>query len=338
MILVEATSLRKYFPLRASIFSTDRRAVHALDGVSLAIEEGETMGLVGESGCGKTTLGRTLIGLEEPTSGTVQFKGRSIFELDQSEMRELRGQMQIVFQNPFASLNPRKTIRQTLLQPYLLHKRADGGDMDRTAREESVLELLDMVGLTPAQTYMNRYPHEFSGGQRQRVVIARAMALHPKLVIADEPVSSLDVSMKAQITNLMLHLQRQFKMTYLFITHDLAVLRSVATRVAVMYLGKIVELAENDELYKHPLHPYTEAILSATPVANPRLALSRKRIILKGDVPSPIQPPLGCKFHTRCPYVRTECAKLEPELDKVSAGHFVACTFVKEIEAIRAQM
>lgn len=322
--LVEVEGLKKYFPMREGIFAKEKDVVRAVDEVSFTIDEGETLALVGESGCGKTTLGRLLLRLLEPTSGTVRFQGANIFELDRKVMQELRREMQIIFQDPIASLNPRKTVRHILSQPYTLHD-----TVGRDELETKVFELLELVGLTPPHLYVDRYPQEFSGGQRQRIGIARAMALRPRFIVADEPVSALDVSVRAQILNLMSSLQEKFGLTYLFTTHDLAVVRSVSRRVAVMYLGKFVELAEVNELYNCPLHPYTKALFSATPVPDPKRTRSRRKIILAGDVPSPINPPAGCRFNTRCTHAREICKKTDPPLEELRDGHLVACHLVR---------
>jgi oligopeptide/dipeptide ABC transporter ATP-binding protein len=290
--------------------------------VSLIIRSGETMGLVGESGCGKTTFGRAILRLEEPTAGEVIFKGRNLLACDSKEMRGLRKQMQIIFQDPFSSLNPRKTIAQIIGEPLLVH-----GMKNRKQREERVLYLLDVVGLRPEQ--MRRYPHMFSGGQRQRIGVARALALNPELIVCDEAVSALDVSIQAQVLNLLKDLQQEFGLTYLFISHDLHVVEHISDRVAVMYLGKIVELAPSKKLYEKPLHPYSQALLSASPMPDPKR--KHKRIILKGDVPSPIDPPSGCRFHTRCIYVRELCSRKEPALRDIESRHFAACHFAGEV-------
>lgn len=319
--LVEARNLVKYYPIRGGVFLKEVAAVKAVDDVSLTIRSGETMGLVGESGCGKTTFGRAILRLEEPTAGEVIFKGRNLLACDAKEMRALRKQMQIIFQDPFSSLNPRKTIAQIIGEPLLVH-----GMKNRKQREERVLYLLDVVGLRPEQ--MRRYPHMFSGGQRQRIGVARALALNPELIVCDEAVSALDVSIQAQVLNLLKDLQQEFGLTYLFISHDLHVVEHISDRVAVMYLGKIVELAPSKELYKKPLHPYSQALLSASPMPDPKR--KHKRIILKGDVPSPIDPPSGCRFHTRCIYARDLCSRKEPALREIESYHYAACHFAGE--------
>jgi oligopeptide transport system ATP-binding protein len=303
------------------VFLKEVAAVKAVDDVSLTIRSGETMGLVGESGCGKTTFGRAILRLEEPTAGEVIFKGRNLLACDAKEMRALRKQMQIIFQDPFSSLNPRKTIAQIIGEPLLVH-----GMKNRKQREERVLYLLDVVGLRPEQ--MRRYPHMFSGGQRQRIGVARALALNPELIVCDEAVSALDVSIQAQVLNLLKDLQQEFGLTYLFISHDLHVVEHISDRVAVMYLGKIVEMAPSKDLYKRPLHPYSQALLSASPMPDPKR--KHKRIILKGDVPSPIDPPSGCRFHTRCIYARDLCSREEPALREIESRHYAACHFAGE--------
>ena len=320
--LVETRNLVKYYPIRGGVFLKEVAAVKAVDDVSLTIRSGETMGLVGESGCGKTTFGRAILRLEEPTAGEVIFKGRNLLACDPKEMRGLRKQMQIIFQDPFSSLNPRKTIAQIIGEPLLVH-----GMKNRKQREERVLYLLDVVGLRPEQ--MRRYPHMFSGGQRQRIGVARALALNPELIVCDEAVSALDVSIQAQVLNLLKDLQQEFGLTYLFISHDLHVVEHISDRVAVMYLGKIVELAPSKDLYKRPLHPYSQALLSASPMPDPKR--KHKRIILKGDVPSPIDPPSGCRFHTRCIYARDLCSRKEPALREIESRHMAACHFAGEV-------
>jgi peptide/nickel transport system ATP-binding protein len=309
--LVRVSSLYKYFPVEGS-----SDVVRAVDGVSFEILRGETLGLVGESGCGKSTVGRSLLRLIEPTKGSVEFEGQDVLKLKNSQMRALRREMQIIFQDPYASLNPRMKIGDIIAEPLIIH-----GMGSRDERRGRVADLLKRVGLDP--NYSGRYPHEFSGGQRQRIGIARALALNPKLIVADEPVSALDVSVQAQVVNLLQDLQQEFGLTYLFISHGLAVVEHISTRVAVMYLGRIVEVATSLKLYANPLHPYTRALLSAIPVPDPNL--KRDRIILSGDVPTPINPPSGCRFRTRCPLAIDECAKIDPDLREVSSGHVVAC-------------
>ena len=322
-VLLEAVHIVKHFPIKGGVFLKEIAAVKAVDGVSLAIKEGETVGLVGESGCGKTTFGRAILRLEEPTSGEIYFEGQSILDYDKKKMQALRKKMQIIFQDPFSSLNPRKTVAHIIGEPLLVH-----GMHSRTKREERVLELLTVVGLR--KEHMRRYPHQFSGGQRQRIGVARALALNPRLIVCDEAVSALDVSIQAQVINLLKDLQDDFGLTYLFISHDLSVVEHVSDRVAVMYLGKIVEFAPSKILYKKPLHPYTQALLSAVPIPDPALKRSA-RIILKGDVPSPIDPPSGCRFHPRCLYAKETCSRSEPELKEIDADHFAACLSAGQI-------
>ena len=322
-ILLEAKNIVKHFPIKGGVFLKEIAAVKAVDGVSLTIEEGETVGLVGESGCGKTTFGRAILRLEEPTSGEVFFEGQNILSYDKKRMQALREKMQIIFQDPFSSLNPRKTVSHIVGEPLLIQ-----GVRSRRKREERVLELLSVVGLR--KEHMRRYPHQFSGGQRQRIGVARALALNPKLVVCDEAVSALDVSIQAQVINLLKDLQDDFGLTYLFISHDLSVVKHVSDRVAVMYLGKIVEFAPSAALYRKPLHPYTQALLSAVPVPDPTRE-SKERIILKGDVPSPIDPPTGCSFHPRCLFAKDVCSKKEPQFREIEDKHFVACFFAGQL-------
>jgi len=317
--LLRVTNLTKYFPTEKGFFKRRRQFLKAVDNVSFEVNKGDNLALVGESGCGKTTTARLILRLLDPTSGSVHFAGKDIFRLSDEEMGLLRPQMQLVCQDPYASLNPRKTIRKILSKPFKLHT-----DMSSDEIEDRVLRLLEMVGLSPPDLFVDRHPHEFSGGQRQRICIARAIALDPPFVVADEPVSALDVSVRAQILNLLKDLQARLGITYLFITHDLAVVRSVCNRVAVMYLGKLVEVREVSGLFKDPLHPYTEALLSATPIPDPERSRSRERTILRGDVPSPIDPPSGCRFHTRCPLAVDKCKSLEPALCERDGG-LIAC-------------
>jgi len=317
--LLEVTDLVKHFPIKSGIV-VDREVgrVRAVDGVSLTINEGETLGLVGESGCGKSTLCRTILQLTAPTSGSVRFAGEELVGRSRRQLRPIRRQIQMIFQDPYASLNPRKRIGQIIGEPLELHGLASGRDVGRR-----VQELLDRVGLAPE--HRDRYPHEFSGGQRQRIGIARALALQPKLIIADEPVSALDVSVQAQIVNLLKDLQDEIGLSYLFVAHDLGVVRHVSDRVAVMYLGRIVESAFATDLYQHPLHPYSNALLSAVPIPDPKLNCERERLVLEGDPPSPIDPPSGCHFHTRCPWMTDVCETDDPELRELEADHRAAC-------------
>ena len=317
--MVEVRNLKKHFPIRKGILSRIAGQVQAVDGISFSIAKGEILGLVGESGCGKTTAGRLIVKLLEPTAGEILFEGQNIASVAGSALRALRRNMQIIFQDPYASLNPRMTVGEIIGEPLLIHGIAHGQEI-----EERVTHLLETVGMEPF--YATRYPHEFSGGQRQRIGIARALALNPKLIVCDEPVSALDVSIQAQVINLLEDLQAQFKLTYLFIAHDLSVVKHISNRVAVMYLGKIVETARTQELFRQPLHPYTEALLSAVPIPDP--TIERKQIVLKGDVPSPINPPSGCHFRTRCPYAEEICRAEEPPLLDLSSDHWVACHVV----------
>ncbi len=316
--LLRVNNLVKNFSVRGGILSREIDKVHAVDGVSFELNAGETLGLVGESGCGKSTTGRCILRLIEPTSGEVWFEGRNTVELNRRDLRALARDMQIIFQDPYASLNPRMTVGAIIGEALTIHKLA----RTRQEYEDRIVELLETVGLSAA--HMRRYPHEFSGGQRQRIGIARALAVSPKLIVCDEPVSALDVSIQAQVVNLLQDLQEKFSLTYIFIAHDLSVVQHISTRVAVMYLGRIVEIAPADELYDNPLHPYTEALLSAVPIPDP--TVKRQRIMLKGDVPSPIRPPTGCHFHTRCPIRELPlCSTEKPELKQTSQGHWVRC-------------
>jgi oligopeptide transport system ATP-binding protein len=314
--LLEIKHLKKYFPIRGGVFSKTIGYVYAVDDITFTIATGETLGLVGESGCGKSTTGRTVLRLIEPTEGEICFEGQDITKLDKNAMRSLRREMQIIFQDPYASLNPRMTVGSIIGEPLEIHKIARGAE-----KEERVASLLQKVGLRPED--MRKYPHEFSGGQRQRIGIARALALNPKLIVCDEPVSALDVSIQAQVINLLGDLQEEFGLSYLFIAHNLNVVEHISDRVAVMYLGQIVELASDRALYNNPQHPYTEALLSAVPIPDP--TAQKKRIILEGDVPSPINPPSGCHFHTRCMYKMDICEKEEPAFKDIGGGHWVAC-------------
>jgi len=309
--LLEVKHLKKHFPIKGGVFSKTIGYVYAVDDINFTLEKGETLGLVGESGCGKSTTGRTILRLIEPTDGAIYFEGQDITNLDKSAM-------QIIFQDPYASLNPRMTVGSIIGEPLEIHKIAKGAE-----KEERVASLLQKVGLRAED--MRKYPHEFSGGQRQRIGIARALALNPKLIVCDEPVSALDVSIQAQVINLLEDLQAEFGLSYLFIAHNLNVVEHISNRVAVMYLGQIVELASGEELYKNPQHPYTEALLSAVPIPDP--TVKKKRIILEGDVPSPINPPKGCHFHTRCMYKDKICEEVEPEFKDIGGGHWVACHF-----------
>jgi peptide/nickel transport system ATP-binding protein len=321
--LLQVRDVRTHFPVRGGLLGRVRGTVKAVDGVGFDVVRGETLGLVGESGCGKSTLGRTLLRLIEPTSGSIRFEGQELTGRSQRQLRPLRRRMQLIFQDPYASLNPRMTVREIVGEPFAIHGLASGRE-----REEKVRALLDLMGL-PREA-MGRYPHEFSGGQRQRIGIARSIAMRPDLVIADEPISALDVSIQAQIVNLLVELQRELKLTYLFIAHDLKIVEYISTRVAVMYLGKIVELAGSEELYRRPRHPYTQALLSAVPVPDPDH--QRARIILQGDVPSPLAPPPGCAFHPRCPHAFERCRRETPPLYALGNGHTAAC-FLAEQDA-----
>lgn len=314
--LLRVENLKKYFPVERGMFKKEVARIRAVDGVSFSLNKGETLSLVGESGCGKTTVARLILRLLEPTSGTIYFKGRNIFDLGKKEMLKTRGLIQIIFQDPFGSLNPRQTVGSIVGEPLSIHNLAQG------RRSQRIDELLRTVGLGKELIY--RYPHQFSGGQRQRIGIARALAVEPELIVCDEPISALDVSIQAQILNLLKELQEKFALSFLFIAHDLAVVKHISHRVAIMYLGKIMEMAGTEELYGNPLHPYTRALLSAIPTIT-----KSKRIILKGEIPDPSHPPKGCGFHTRCPVAKPECKEHEPNLKEISEGHFVACHLAK---------
>jgi oligopeptide transport system ATP-binding protein len=321
-VLLKVDHLVKHFPItRGIVIQRAVGAVHAVDDISFDIYKGETLGLVGESGCGKSTAGRTILQLYKPTSGSVYYEGHDLVKLHAEDMRRMRKRMQMIFQDPYASLNPRMTVEEIIGEPLIVHNAASG-----KAIRDRVKELLGMVGLSGS--LVDRYPHEFSGGQRQRIGIARALALEPALIVCDEPISALDVSIQAQVVNLLEDLQEKLGLTYLFIAHDLSMVRHISNRVAVMYLGIIVELANRQELYRNPLHPYTQALLSAVPIPDPTIEERRQRIILEGDVPSPVNPPSGCRFRTRCPLAGTICAEEKPEFREVGPGHYVACHMV----------
>ncbi len=320
--LLRVDNLVKHFPIHRHLFGRQTAVVHAVDGVSFELDSGQTMALVGESGCGKSTVGRLLLRLLDATAGKVWFDGKDLMTLSPQRLRRTRRELQMIFQDPYSSLNPRMTVEQTLVEPLALHGLAHGRQRERAA------ELMDLVGLAPQ--YLQRYPHEFSGGQRQRIGIARALAVEPRLIVCDEPVSALDVSIQAQVVNLLQDLQRRLGLAYVFIAHDLAVVKHIASHVAVMYLGRIIEYADKRSLFVEPRHPYTQALLSSIPIPEP--GLRRERFVLQGDVPNPIDPPSGCRFRTRCPYAREYCAQQVPDLQTVS-GHHVACHFWQEIKA-----
>ena len=318
MALLEVRDLKTYFPIKSGVLSRHLGDVKAVDGVTLSVEDGETLGLVGESGCGKSTLGRSILRLIEPTEGEIVFEDRELLSLRHAEMRDMRRRMQIIFQDPYASLNPRMRVGEIVGEGLKIHGLASGED-----RREIVMQILNRVGLR--EDHYDRYPHEFSGGQRQRIGIARALVFQPRLIIADEPVSALDVSIQAQILNLLDELQSEFKLTYIFISHDLRVVEHVSHRVAIMYLGKIVEVGTSETIYADARHPYTRALLSAVPMPDPSAKDKKDRVVLQGDVPSPINPPSGCSFHPRCPFAEKICAEVEPALERTDDGHLVAC-------------
>lgn len=320
-VLLRVEDLKMHFPIYRGVLRRQVGAVHAVDGVSFDVMRGETLGLVGESGCGKSTTGRTILQLYKPTAGSVHFDGVDLVTLSNEEMRKTRRKVQMIFQDPYASLNPRMTVAEIIAEPMVVHSVATGKEI-----QDRVEHLLDLVNLNPA--FASRYPHEFSGGQRQRIGIARALSLQPSFIVCDEPISALDVSIQAQVVNLLEDLQEQFNLTYLFIAHDLSMVRHISKRVAVMYLGVIMELADREALYREPLHPYTQALLSAVPIPDPVADEKRKRVLLEGDVPSPVTPPSGCRFRTRCPIADKICAESRPEFREVNPGHFVACHMV----------
>jgi oligopeptide transport system ATP-binding protein len=319
-VLLKVEDLKMHFPIFKGLIRRQVGAVHAVDGISFDVRRGETLGLVGESGCGKSTTGRSILQLYKPTSGKIVFDGVNLVSLKSEDMRLMRRKMQMIFQDPYASLNPRMTVGEIVGEPLLVHNIASGREVD-----ERVAHLLETVKLNPS--FSSRYPHEFSGGQRQRIGIARSLALHPSFIVCDEPISALDVSIQAQVVNLLEELQEQFNLTYLFIAHDLSMVRHISNRIAVMYLGVIMELADRDALYENPLHPYSQALLSAVPIPDPFAESKHKRTILQGDVPSPVNPPSGCRFRTRCPIAESMCAEKRPEFRELKPGHFVACHF-----------
>ena len=321
--LLQVNDLVMHFPIYRGVIRRQVGAVRAVDGVSFDVKKGETLGLVGESGCGKTTTGRTILQLYRPTAGSVVFDGVDLVALKGEQLRKMRRKMQMIFQDPYASLNPRMTVGEIVGEPLEVHQVSKG-----KATRERVRELLSVVKMNPS--FSDRYPHEFSGGQRQRIGVARALALNPSLIVCDEPISALDVSIQAQVVNLLEELQAKFNLTYLFIAHDLSMVRHISDRVAVMYLGVIMELADRNEIYENPLHPYTQALLSAIPIPDPVVDSKRKRTILKGDVPSPVNPPSGCRFRTRCPIAEAVCAEERPEFRELKPGHFVACHFAEQ--------
>ncbi len=322
-VLLEVDNLVMHFPVYRGVIRRKVGAVRAVDGVSFSVKKGETLGLVGESGCGKSTTGRTILQLYKPTAGSVHFDGVDLVALKGEQLRKMRRKMQMIFQDPYASLNPRMTVGDIVGEPLMVHNVGTAKE-----RRTTVKELLNLVKLNPS--FIDRYPHEFSGGQRQRIGVARALALHPSFIVCDEPISALDVSIQAQVVNLLEDLQDKFDLTYLFIAHDLSMVRHISDRVAVMYLGVIMELADRQDIYENPLHPYTQALLSAVPIPDPLVDAKRKRTILKGDVPSPANPPSGCRFRTRCPIAEQLCAEVRPEFRELKPGHFVACHFADQ--------
>ena len=331
-VLLRVLNLKMHFPItRGIILQRQVGSIKAVDGISFDLMRGETLGLVGESGCGKSTTGRAILQLYEPTAGEVIFEGQDLTDINSGDLRRMRRRMQMIFQDPYASLNPRMTVGSIVGEPLEVHK--IGGS--RREQQQRVQELLEIVGLNPY--FINRYPHEFSGGQRQRIGVARALAVNPSFIVCDEPISALDVSIQAQVINLLEDLQNELGLTYLFIAHDLSVVRHISDRIAVMYLGKIVEVADREELYENPLHPYTQALLSAVPIPDPQIEKKRQRIILEGDVPSPAEPPTGCNFSTRCPQVMDICRQYEPSFPDVGDGHRVACFLYDQVEALNEQ-
>jgi oligopeptide transport system ATP-binding protein len=330
-VILRVENLKMYFPIMRGVIQRTVGYVHAVDDVSFEVHAGETLGLVGESGCGKTTTGRTIVQLYKATEGSVTFEGKDLTKMHGEELRKMRRKIQMIFQDPYASLNPRMSVEQIVGEPLVVHNLARGREI-----REKVKELLSLVGLNPA--YVDRYPHEFSGGQRQRIGVARALSLKPDLIVCDEPISALDVSIQAQVVNLLEDLQKEFNLTYIFIAHDLSMVRHISTRVIVMYLGVFVELANRDTLYKNPMHPYTIGLLSAVPIPDPFVEEKRKRIILEGDVPSPINPPSGCRFRTRCPLAQQKCAEERPEWKEVEPDHFVACHFWYNTKTLKKEV